>query len=126
MTNQTGAQPQRESAVTPAQQDVLRKWMAFLDKVQTDKELKQRLIENPVAVFKEHQLPVPEGVEFRVVQNTDKVVYLALPAEAPTAELTPDQLEDVVGGTMIESGLAYYLMELLTRPLPAVLTGRHA
>ena len=58
-----------------------------------------RLMEHPAVVLAEHGLEVRPGLEVRVVENTDKVAYLTLPAKAAQGELSMDQLDRVTGGS---------------------------
>ena len=66
-------------------------------KAWADEDFKVRLLEETAAVFKENGIEVPEGVELRVVENTDTVVNCILPP-APEGELTDAQLEGASGG----------------------------
>ena len=65
-------------------------------KAWSDAAFKQRLLADPSAVLKAEGVAVPEGVELRLVENTDKVVHLTLPAKP--AELSDEQLDQVAGG----------------------------
>jgi hypothetical protein len=50
-----------------------------------DPEFKQRLLKEPLVVFKEYRLEPPESVkEVRVVENSAEVMHFVLPA-APTS-----------------------------------------
>jgi hypothetical protein len=87
-------------------QETLKKWSKLMAQVWADDKLKQRLINKPTAVLREHGIETPPGVEIRVVENTDKVSYLTLwpkPAGDVT-ELTSSELEGVTGGLMMFSG----------------------
>jgi len=64
-----------------------------------DKTLKQRLMDTPVVVLQEHGMKVRPGLDIHVVENTDKVAYLMLPAAG--SELTASELDGVVGGSMM-------------------------
>lgn len=61
-----------------------------------DETFKQRFMDDPEEILKEAGLEVPEGVAFRVVENTDKVNYILLPAKPN--ELSDEQLDGVAGG----------------------------
>jgi hypothetical protein len=96
--------------------------------VRTDKELRHRLTDAPGVVLKEQGIPMPEGVDIRVVENTDRVVYLSLPAMSSDGELTAGQLDGVVGGTLIELGvdMVQAAIEIIIGPPePKKLTGRY-
>jgi hypothetical protein len=57
-----------------------------------DPAFKQRLLESPTAVFVEQGIDVPNGVEPRVVENTDRVQYMVLPRQPIDGELSDEQL----------------------------------
>jgi len=75
-------------------------WARLVAQVWADDQLKQRLLTSPAAVLKEFGATIPEGMEVRVVENTEKVVHLTLPAKplGDVTELTGSQLDGVVGG----------------------------
>ena len=65
-----------------------------------DDALKQRFLSDPYAVFAEHGMDVPEGINVNVVENTDTTVHVTLPA-APTAngDLSDEELANAAGGS---------------------------
>ena len=77
-----------------------KKWSQLVAQAWADEKLKQRLVKDPATILKEHGMEVPAGVEIRVVENTEKVAYLVIPAK-PTGEvneLTSRQMKAVAGG----------------------------
>ncbi len=74
-------------------------------KAWSDEDFKAKLMADPMAVFKETELPVPEGIEVCIVENTDKISHFILPPE-PSDELTDDQLDGATGG-FSKYGLSY-------------------
>lgn len=72
---------------------VLRAW--------EDPAFKRRLMADPKAVLREYGIEVPDRLEIRVVENTDDVFYLNLPAK-PSTELTAEELDALTG-----AGFAY-------------------
>jgi len=68
-----------------------------------DPDYKERLKADPSAVLAEQGLEVPEGIEVRIVENTDDVVYFTLPPE-PSEVLDDDALEAVAGGSTVGTG----------------------
>jgi len=70
----------------------------LLDKIWTDDKFKQRLLTSPATVLQEYGIPVPASLDIRVVENTDKISYLALPPKPSDSELTSSQLDGIVGG----------------------------
>ncbi len=65
-------------------------------KAWTDEGFKQRLLANPTEVLRAEGVPVPEGDEVRIVENTDRLTYLTLPARPDN--LSDEQLDAVAGG----------------------------
>jgi hypothetical protein len=55
-----------------------------------DESFKQRLLAEPAAVLREYGVDVPPGRSVKIVENTNQVVYLVLPARARGAE-APDR-----------------------------------
>ncbi|HEV3006523.1 MAG TPA: NHLP leader peptide family RiPP precursor [Pirellulales bacterium] len=58
--------------------------------------MKQRLIAEPAAVLEEHGIEVPLGVELRVVEDTDDICHLVLPA-SPSGDLIDEDLTSSIG-----------------------------
>ena len=67
-------------------------------KAWSDEAFKQRLLADPGAVLKAEGVALPEDAELRLVENTDNLVYLTLPAK-PSA-LSDEQLGQVAGGVV--------------------------
>jgi len=101
MSENAGTKQQKQDALPKEQAELARKWFQLVAKSRTDKTLKQRLMGAPVAVLQEHGIKVRQGLDVRVVENTDKVVYLTLPSDS---QLSDKQLDGVVGGTRVVSG----------------------
>jgi len=82
-----------------AGQENWKKWSKLVAQAWADDKLKQQLIGNPTAVLREQGIEVPGG-EVRVVENTEKVSYLVLPAKPAggVVELSSGQLGAVAGG----------------------------
>src|SRR6516164_7298439 len=96
-------QLEEEKTLTANQLEAGKKWLQLVSQAQGDKTLKQRLIDIPIAVLKEHGINVRDGLDIRVVENTDNVVYLTLPAAAELSrELTVSELDAAVGGDLTE------------------------
>ena len=52
-----------------------------------DEALKARFMADPKAVLAEYGMPVPEGMDVKVVENSDSHVHITMPA--PPAEQWP-------------------------------------
>lgn len=79
-------------------EQTVNQWGQIVAKAWQDDKFKNRLLAEPAAVFQEFGVEVPAGVQLRVVENTDQVVHLTLPAEPREGELSDDDLENVAGG----------------------------
>src|SRR5690606_1982699 len=66
-----------------------------------DEAIKTRLLREPAEVLEEYDIPLPEGVQVRLVENTDKVIHLVLPSEPPGKELTDAQLSQISAGVYL-------------------------
>lgn len=70
----------------------------LIAKAWADEAFKQRLIADPAAVLKEAGLEMPEGIEIRVVEDTEKVAHLVLPRKPSAEELSEEELSNAAGG----------------------------
>lgn len=73
----------------------------ILAKAWTDEAFKQRLLASPRTVLEEHGIDAPEGIEFKVVEQTNSVIHLILPPRPVSGEITAEALEkrDAAGWT---------------------------
>jgi hypothetical protein len=63
----------------------------------SDQDYKQRLIDNPAGALAAAGAEVPDGVQLRVVEDSDTLRHLVQPGEG---EIDEEDLERVAGGTM--------------------------
>jgi hypothetical protein len=75
------------------QEEQAKKIQKVIAKAWLDDEYKRKLISNPMETLNEEGLEAPRGVEIRVVESTEKVVYLVLPPRPSDDEA---KLEEVV------------------------------
>ena len=63
--------------------------------------LKARFMRDPKAVLAEYDMPVPDGIDVKVVENADDCVHITLPA-APggSGDLSDDELSNAAGGDL--------------------------
>ena len=62
-----------------------------------DELLKARFMADPKAVLAEYDMPVPDGIDVKVVENADDCVYITLPKRS-SGELSDEELESAAGG----------------------------
>lgn len=79
-------------------QDFNKKWGKLVAKSWTDDKLRARLKADPQAVMAEHGVTVPPGVQVRVVENTESIIYLPIPAKPSEAELSEVDLDVMARG----------------------------
>ncbi len=81
-----------------------------------DEALKARFMSDPKAVLAEYDVPVPDGIDVKVVENADDCVHITLPAApAGAGDLSDDELSNAAGGIhlgfSIAEGLRIHLTE---------------
>ena len=82
------------------QNEQQKKWANILEKAWDDEDYKQRLLKDTASVIKEEGIDLPEGIEFKCVENTPERVWLVLPPKPDGKNLLgSDALDDVSGGT---------------------------
>lgn len=70
-------------------------------KAWADEAYKQRLTDDPRAVLTEAGLNPPDGVEVKVVENTDSIVHFVLPPAPAEGEISEEALSQISGGTAV-------------------------
>lgn len=59
--------------------DDRKEYAKFVARAWADDDFRQRLMSDPVAVFKENGYDVPEGKTIRVVENDPDVIFFGMP-----------------------------------------------
>ena len=68
-------------------------------KCRKDEALKARFMADPKAVLAEYDMPVPDNLDVKVVENNDNTVHITLPAPpARHGDLSDDELINAAGG----------------------------
>lgn len=70
-------------------------WSQLVARAWADDALKQRLLAEPAAVLKEHGVLVPDGIQIKVAENTEKLVHLTLPVKPGPEDLSEEELHPV-------------------------------
>ncbi len=60
-------------------------------KAWSDEDFKAKLLADPMKVFKENSIVIPEGIDIRIVENTVDTMHFILPPER-SDELTDEEL----------------------------------
>jgi hypothetical protein len=68
-----------------------KQWGMLVAEVWADEDLKRRLISDPAAVLQEYGIECPAGVDLQVVEDTDQVRHLIIPA-CPSDDLLDEDL----------------------------------
>jgi hypothetical protein len=64
-----------------------------------DEALKQRFMSDPKAVLAEYDMPVPDGMDVKVVENADNCAHITIPmAPVGAAGLSDEELSAAAGG----------------------------
>ena len=64
-----------------------------------DEALKARFMADPKAVLAEYGMPVPDGIDVKVVENADNCVHITMPAPPDGHhELSDEELGAAAGG----------------------------
>ena len=68
-----------------------------------DEALKARLMADPKAVLAEYDMPVPDNMDVKVVENADDCVHITLPAPpAGRGDLSDEELSNAAGGEFFD------------------------
>jgi hypothetical protein len=73
-------------------------WGKLIARAWADEGLKKRLLADPAQVLKENGLEVPPGVQVKVVEDTESLIHLTLPAKPTSGELSEEELSSAAGG----------------------------
>jgi hypothetical protein len=67
-----------------------------------DEALKARFMSDPKAVLAEYDMPVPDGMDVKVVENADNCVHITMPAPpSGLMELSDEELRNAAGGQLM-------------------------
>ena len=74
-----------------------------------DDALKQRLMSDPKQALAEYGMDVPDGMDVKVLENSDNTVHITLPM-APDGhhDLSDDEITAAAGGTWMHRGVGEF------------------
>ena len=65
-----------------------------------DEALKARFMSDPKAVLAEYEMPVPDKMDVKVVENADNCVHITMPAPpSGNIDLSDEELNNAAGGS---------------------------
>ncbi|WP_372570454.1 hypothetical protein [Ruegeria jejuensis] len=73
----------------------------FYERALTDQAYARRLETDTRAALEEMVGPLPEGVEYRLVSDTEKVAYLHIPQQPSEGEVSDADLHAAQGGSTL-------------------------
>ena len=66
-----------------------------------DEAFKARFMADPKAVLAEYDMPVPDSMDVKVVENADNCVHITMPAPpSGSVELSDEELSNAAGGSV--------------------------
>ena len=72
-------------------------WAKLIAKAWSDSKFKERLLKNPTTVLKEQGIEFPKGIEYKITEDTNKIVHLHIPPK-PEGNLSETELKDIAAG----------------------------
>src|SRR5215470_3183250 len=82
----------------PSEQEFSKTLSQITAKAWSDAAFKQRLLSDPAAIAKEFGMPLPPGMELRVVEDTPSLRHFVLPSKPAAEELSDEELGQAAGG----------------------------
>jgi hypothetical protein len=79
-----------------------RKWSQIVAKAWADETFKKRLLAEPAKVLHEYGMQMPQGIQPKIVEDTDRICYLKLPAK-PSGELSEEDLSQIAAAGTSDS-----------------------
>jgi hypothetical protein len=64
----------------------------IITKAWTDEVFRYRLLSDPARMLRAEGVSVPQGVEVRILEDTDKVLHVVVPMKPSKQELSEEQL----------------------------------
>jgi hypothetical protein len=71
----------------------------------SDQDYKRRLVDDPGGALADAGAKMPDGVQLRVVDDSDTLKHLVIPAAPGEGEIAEQDLEQVSGGTMCTASI---------------------
>ena len=90
-----------------------------------DEALKARFMNDPKAVLAEYGMDVPDGMDVKVVENSDNTVHITMPmAPGGHHELSDEELSAAAGGAACLNSANYVLQKFQVCVFPLYLLSR--
>ena len=89
-----------------------------------DEALKARFMSDPKAVLAEYDMPVPDGMDVKVVENAENCVHITMPAPPSGHDgLSDAELSNAAGGANFDEVLNSADIQLAAAMAGRLLTG---
>jgi hypothetical protein len=80
------------------QSEQTRRYGQIVAEAWADPAFRQRLLTDPATVLRERGIEAPDGVQVRIVEDTEQIMHLVLPPMPAEAALSDRQLAQITGG----------------------------
>ena len=80
------------------QEEQSKKISEIVAKCSADQAFKRKLLADPASTLKAEGMEMPASMAIRVLENTDKVFHLVIPAKQ--TDLSDEELDRVAGGLL--------------------------
>ncbi|HEV2438727.1 MAG TPA: NHLP leader peptide family RiPP precursor [bacterium] len=90
-------------AKDPRQAEWVKKMAQLVAKAWSDPGFKKQLLSNPKQVLAANGIDVPAGMDVRLVENSETVMHVVLPAK-PAGDLSVEQLHQVAAAGLCNTG----------------------
>ena len=75
-------------------------WGKLVAKTWQDAHLREKLLVDPIPVLTAHGIDVPPGMTVKVMENTESILHLSIPARPSSRDLSEERLGAVAGGAL--------------------------
>ena len=82
---------------------VQQQWAKIIAKAWADEDFKARLIADPAETLKAEGIEVPDGMIFKVVENTENLAHIIIPFAADTSNIEDLKVRMAAGSCVSRS-----------------------
>ena len=78
--------------MTEQEQERRQRWGQLIARAWSDEGFKHRLLTEPATVLREAGLDLREGIHVKIMENTDSLGHLVLPAKPASGDMSEERL----------------------------------